>query len=157
VVVSIDQIMRQKLLAISSGGGHWVQLLRLQPAFVDCDVVYCTVREGYRSEIGKAVFHVVPDANRWSKWALLRTALAVLLVLVRERPDVVVSTGAAPGLFGIAFGWCLGARTVWIDSIANGETLSLSGRHARRFANLWLTQWPHLAAKDGPFYRGSVL
>jgi hypothetical protein len=149
--------MKRKLLAISSGGGHWVQLLRLRPAFVDCDVVYCTVREGYRSDIGSAPFHVVPDANRWEKRALVRSAFAVLRVLVLERPHVVVTTGAAPGLFAIVFGRCLGAKTIWVDSIANGETLSLSGHQARRFANLWLTQWPHLAAKDGPFYRGNVL
>jgi hypothetical protein len=69
----------------------------------------------------------------------------------------VISTGAAPGLFGVAIGSLLGARTIWVDSIANGEELSLSGHRARRFADLWLTQWPHLASKDGPFYRGSVL
>jgi UDP-N-acetylglucosamine:LPS N-acetylglucosamine transferase len=134
-----------------------VQLLRLRPAFVDCDVVYCTVREGYRSEIGDAAFHVVPDASRWSKWALIQSAVAVLSVIVKERPKVVVSTGAAPGLFGIVFGRLIGAKTVWVDSIANGDTLSLSGRQARRFADLWLTQWPHLASKDGPLYRGNVL
>jgi UDP-N-acetylglucosamine:LPS N-acetylglucosamine transferase len=146
-----------KLLAISSGGGHWVQLLRLRPAFAGCDVVYATVKEGYRVDIGDAPFRVVPDANRWDKWALLRSAFAVLGVLLRERPDVVISTGAAPGYFGIVIGSLLGARTIWLDSIANGETLSLSGHRVRRFADLWLTQWPHLAAKDGPFYRGSVL
>ncbi|MGH8242411.1 MAG: UDP-N-acetylglucosamine--LPS N-acetylglucosamine transferase [Steroidobacteraceae bacterium] len=147
----------RKLLAISSGGGHWVQLLRLRPAFGNCDVVYATVKEGYRSDIGNERFHVIPDANRWNRWALIRSAFAVLRVVIRERPDIVISTGAAPGLFGIAIGSLLGARTIWVDSIANGEELSLSGRKARRFAGLWLTQWPHLAARAGPFYRGSVL
>ena len=51
----------------------------------------------------------------------------------------------------------LGATTVWIDSIANVEELSMSGRHARRHADVWLTQWPHLAQPDGPHYRGGVL
>ena len=149
--------MTSRVLAIASGGGHWVQLLRMRQAFADRDVAFCTVRDGYRAEIGDARFHVVPDANRWDKLGLVRTAWAVLRVVMGERPDIVVSTGAAPGLFGIAFGKLLGARTIWVDSIANAETLSLSGRQARRFADLWLTQWPHLAADDGPFYKGSVL
>ena len=146
-----------KLLAISSGGGHWVQLLRLRPAFEGCNVVYATVQQGYRVDVGNERFHVIPDANRWDKWALLRSAFAVFRVVISERPDIVISTGAAPGLFGVAIGNLLGARTIWVDSIANGEELSLSGQRARRFADLWLTQWPHLAARDGPFYRGSVL
>jgi hypothetical protein len=51
----------------------------------------------------------------------------------------------------------LGARTIWIDSIANVEELSLSGRRIGKHAHLWLTQWPHLAAPGGPRYEGSVL
>ena len=52
---------RPKLLAISSGGGHWVQLLRLRPAFDGCEVVYATVREGYREDVGGAEFRLIPD------------------------------------------------------------------------------------------------
>ena len=36
---------RPKLLAVSSGGGHWVQLLRIAPAFENCDVTFVTVHE----------------------------------------------------------------------------------------------------------------
>jgi hypothetical protein len=76
---------------------------------------------------------------------------------VRTRPDVVVSTGAAPGYFALRIGKILGARTVWIDSIANAEALSRTGTLVRPWADLWLTQWPHLAADGGPAYAGSVL
>jgi UDP-N-acetylglucosamine:LPS N-acetylglucosamine transferase len=148
---------KPRVLAISSGGGHWVQLLRLVPAFVDADVTFVTVREGYRTDVGSARFRTVPDASRWDRLALLRTACSVLRVLAAERPDVVISTGAAPGFFAILFGKFIGARTIWIDSIANVDALSMSGIRVRRFADLWLTQWPHLGAAQGPVYRGSVL
>lgn len=144
-------------MAISSGGGHWVQLLRLRPAFEGCDVVFVTVRESYRTEVGGARFRVIPDSNRWNKFALLRCALGVLWTLLRERPDVVVSTGAAPGFFGIFLGKRLGARTIWVDSVANVEVLSMSGQRAKKHADLWLTQWPHLATNQGPYFHGSVL
>ena len=78
-------------------------------------------------------------------------------IMFRERPDVVVSTGAAPGYFCLKFAKWVGARTVWIDSIANADCLSLAGEKAGRYADLWLTQWPHLARPDGPHYRGAVL
>ena len=85
------------------------------------------------------------------------TALSLLWVLIRERPDVVISTGAAPGYFGIFFGRLMGARTIWLDSVANAEVLSLAGRKAGRLADLWLTQWPHLAKEGGPTFHGSVI
>jgi UDP-N-acetylglucosamine:LPS N-acetylglucosamine transferase len=148
---------KTKLVAISSGGGHWVQLLRLRPAFANCDVVFATVKPGYRSDVGNAEFRVIPDANLWNKLGLVRLLWGVFRLLWRERPDVVISTGAAPGYFAIRVGNLLGARTIWVDSVANAEELSMSGRKAGPHASLWLTQWEHLARENGPQFRGSVL
>jgi UDP-N-acetylglucosamine:LPS N-acetylglucosamine transferase len=147
---------RQRVLAVASSGGHWIQLLRLAPAFEGQEVVYLTTDPGHRSEVGDARFYAVNDANRWNKLALVRCVLKILAVLLRERPTVVVSTGAAPGYLAIRCARLLGARTIWVDSLANVEELSMSGRMASATADLCLTQWPHLA--DGPVrYLGAVL
>ncbi len=148
-----------KILALSSGGGHWVQLLRLRPAFEGCKVTFATVKAGYREDVGDADFRVVPDANRWNKLALVRCASAILWLLIKVRPDIVISTGAAPGYFAVRFGKLVGARTIWVDSVANAEELSMSGQKAGRVVDLWLTQWPHLAGTSGtgPQCFGSVL
>jgi UDP-N-acetylglucosamine:LPS N-acetylglucosamine transferase len=148
---------KPKVIAISSAGGHWVQLMRLKPAFENCDIIYVTVNAAYRRDVGDAKFRVIPDGNRWNKVALLRSMLGALWLLLRERPDVVITTGAAPGYFMVRLAKLVGARTVWIDSVANAETLSLSGQKAGRHVDLWLTQWPQLATEKGPFYRGNVL
>ena len=147
-----------RLLAISSGGGHWIQLLRLRQAFEGCRVTYATVREGYREDLESGSdFRVIPDSNRWSKLRLLHSALAITWLLLRLRPEVIITTGAAPGYFALRIGRLFGARVAWIDSIANAEELSLSGQKAGYFADLWLTQWPHLAGDDGPQCFGNVL
>lgn len=147
-----------KVLAVASGGGHWVQLRRLLPAFEGTKQVYATVHADYVADVpNEAGFHVVRDATRWDRWGLLVLAWQIAWLLLRERPDVVVSTGAAPGFLALRFGKWLGARTVWIDSIANVETMSLSGQRIGPHADLWLTQWPHLAKDDGPHYVGAVL
>ena len=102
-----------KVLAISSGGGHWIQLLRLRPAFDGCAVTYATVREGYRLEVPGEEFRLIPDSNRWNKLALLRCALAVLWLVWRLRPDVVITTGAAPGYFGVRIAWRIFLVRTW--------------------------------------------
>jgi UDP-N-acetylglucosamine:LPS N-acetylglucosamine transferase len=145
------------LLVVASGGGHWIQLCRMVPAFSDCDVAYMTTLASYRDLVGNSRFYVVHDANLRKKVALLRMALTIAIVLLWERPHVVVSTGAAPGYFALRLGRLLGAKTIWVDSMANAEQLSVSGRKIGRHADLWLTQWPHLATPSGPYYEGAVL
>ena len=68
-------------------------------------------------------------------------------IIKSERPSVVISTGAAPGILSCFWGKLLGAKVVWLDSIANTEKLSMSGRMVRPFADLVLTQWPDVAEK----------
>jgi len=147
-----------KVLAASSGGGHWVELLRVMPAFEQAQIHFVTVREDYREDVGNdTAFYTVPDATQWNPLLAAFLALRMLLLVIRIRPDVVVSTGAAPGYFAIRFGKLLGARTIWIDSLANVDELSKAGRMAGRHADLWLTQWPELARDDGPHYAGQVI
>jgi len=146
-----------KILAISSGGGHWVQLLRLRPAFDGANVVFATVNPGYAADVADSEFRLIHDANRHQKLALVRSAWSILFLLLIERPEIVISTGAAPGYFAVRFGKMLRMRTIWVDSVANAEELSMSGRKAGDCADLWLTQWAHLASESGPKYFGSVL
>jgi hypothetical protein len=111
------------------------------------------------SECGLASpsFLVTTEANRWQKALLVRSALEIGLILTKVRPNVVITTGAAPGYFAIRLAAMAGIRTVWIDSIANADALSLSGSKAGRHADLWLTQWEHLSRPGGPHYHGSVV
>jgi hypothetical protein len=156
-LVATDPRNAPKVLAVSSGGGHWVQLIRTLPAFADCNVAFVTVNPAYRDQVPAHRFYAVNDATRWNKLGLLLLLFRLLTIVLRERPDVIISTGAAPGYFAIRIGRWLGARTIWIDSIANVERLSLSGQKIGSHADLWLTQWPHLACADGPRFEGAVL
>lgn len=142
---------------MASGGGHWVQLRRLQAAFAGHDVAYVTVHEEYRRDIpDDARFYRIRDATRWDRIGLLIVAMQLSLIMLRERPQVVISTGAAPGYFALRLAKLLGARIAWIDSLANVDKVSLSGRMIGPRADLWLTQWEHLARDGGPQYKGAV-
>jgi UDP-N-acetylglucosamine:LPS N-acetylglucosamine transferase len=148
---------RKKLLAVASGGGHWVQLLRLSEAFSDCEMVFVTVNEAYRTDVNGHKFYSVPDGTRKTPIRLIFTTLKLFWITCIERPDALISTGAAPGYLALRIARLFGARTTWIDSIANIDHLSMSGSMAGRYADLWLTQWPHLARECGPQFRGAVL
>jgi len=150
--------MTTSVLAISSGGGHWVQLLRLRDAFKDCDIAYVSVDESYREDVPGDRFYVVQNVTRWDRWHYVRLVRQLVGILLKERPDVIVTTGAAPALLALMLGkMVLRSRTMRIASIANSEKMSLSGRLARRFADAWLTQWPELSGPAGPRYWGAVL
>jgi UDP-N-acetylglucosamine:LPS N-acetylglucosamine transferase len=147
----------KKVLAVASGGGHWIELLRVTRGLKNVEIRYLTVQRNYEDDIKPARLYVVNDATRWNKIAALWQAFRVLLVMLRVRPDVVITTGAAPGYFAIRFAGWMRSKSIWLDSIANVEELSMSGQMAGRYADLSLTQWEHLASPDGAQYAGAVL
>jgi UDP-N-acetylglucosamine:LPS N-acetylglucosamine transferase len=146
-----------KILMVASHGGHWVQLCRLNPLFEGQNLYYLSTNAGLGQELGAGQLYTVADANLDNKSGLFRLALQVASVMIRVRPQYVISTGAAPGFFALLFGKLMGARTIWLDSIANADRMSVSGQWVRPFADLWLTQWEHLADRKGPTYFGSVV
>jgi len=162
---------RVRVLAVASSGGHWIQLLRMRPAWQDFDVAYLTTEASYKDQLrddrggagGKPPrFYTVVAANRWQKFRLVRQLLKIVWVVLKERPTVICSTGAAPGYFAIRLGKLIGARAIWIDSIANAETMSMAGKKSAPHADVWLTQWENLegaqeTAHRTPEYWGAIL
>jgi UDP-N-acetylglucosamine:LPS N-acetylglucosamine transferase len=149
--------MKKKVLAVASFGGHWIQLMSLSEAFSTHEVIYMSTNKMLAQTVHPRKFVYVRDANMWDKLGLLKLAFSVLRQVIAIRPEVVISTGAAPGFFAILFGKLFGAKTIWVDSIANADELSMAGKKVKPWADLWLTQWEHLQSDKGPKYYGSIL
>jgi UDP-N-acetylglucosamine:LPS N-acetylglucosamine transferase len=151
---------KAKVLAISSGGGHWVELMRLSPAFVYSNMAFATVYESYKKDLeyfSDYRFYTITDVTRWNKFKWAKTTFQIVLILLKEKPEFIISTGALPGYLALRIGKYFGSKTIWLDSIANVDQLSTAGKHIGKFTDLWLTQWEHLAQEEGPFYRGAVI
>ncbi len=148
---------KRRVLAVASGGGHWVQMLRLRPAFLNSEVHFATVDAAAAADVAPAPLYTFRDANRDTKVRLILSTLKIAAIILKVRPHVIVSTGAAPGYLAIRMGKLLGARTMFIDSIANANELSLSAHMVKRHADRLVTQWPSVAEKSGAVFRGSVL
>ncbi|APX92954.1 oligosaccharide biosynthesis protein Alg14 [Halomonas sp. 1513] len=141
-----------KVLFVASFGGHWVQMRRLAK-LVECSaLVYVGTAEGEHD----GADDYLEDFSIRELWCGMRQLPRALGIVRRHRPDLIISTGAAPGLLLLFAGFLLGMKTVWVDSIANSQRLSLSGRVAKLFASRVLTQWPALA-KGRVQYQGSLL
>lgn len=138
-----------RVMAVASTGGHWVQLMRLRPAFEGADVTYISTVAEPNPGVDK--YLQVSDANMTEKLRLIFMFFQMAKTVFQLRPHVVVTTGAAPGFAAIVLAKMMfgqRVKTIWIDSIANSEELSTSGRQAKRWADIWLTQWPHLTGTE---------
>ena len=150
---------KNKILAVSSFGGHWVQLLRIvQPLEQDYDISYiCTNKKSSTMAPGKHVYNIM-DFSRWNAWRMIPSFFNIFYVLIKERPNTVLSTGAAPGFLVLVVAKFLFLRkTIWIDSLANAYKLSFCGKLAAKMPIDYVyTQWEHLS-NERVKYAGNTL
>lgn len=147
----------KRVLAVASGGGHWEQLMMLRSAFAEHEVRFATTERSVADLHDIKTPALLTDCNKDQPLRALLCLIQAVILTLRVRPQVVVSTGAAPGFFCILCGRLIGAKTLWIDSVANAEALSICGKLSTRVAHQTLTQWEHLADVQRLRFVGSVL
>ncbi len=134
-------------------------MLKLSESWQEYETFYVTTSGVVREKLqkyGKA--YTVGECNREHPFRVFLVLIRCINTILRERPDVVISTGAAVGCIVCFLSKLLGAKVVWVDSIANVELVSLSGRMVRHIADLFLVQWPELAEQYGNVeYVGAVI
>lgn len=148
---------KKKILAVASIGGHWIQLLRIvRPMEEKYEVVYLSTHPRCATMVGGRPFFLIEDYSRWDAWKMFPSFFRALKIVWQTKPAAIITTGAAPGLVCLFVGKILLCKTIWIDSIANVQHLSASGRVASLFASKVYTQWKTLATKKVAF-AGNVL
>lgn len=149
----------KKICLAASAGGHLTQLLKMTQSWDKYEAVYVSTSQVAAlklAQLGKT--YIVGECNRQHVIECIKVLMRCISVAMKERPDYVLSTGAAPGFLICIAAKLFGAKVIWVDSIANVNKLSMSGRLIRPFADLFLTQWSHLQNNiKGIEYRGYVI
>lgn len=139
---------RLRIALVASSGGHLFEMCCLREMWQHRDRFWVTFPTPDAQSLldGERVFWAHYPTNRNAK-NLVRNLFLAWTILRRERPDVVISTGAGVGVPFLILGRLLGIRTVYLESITRISELSLSGRLVYPFVNTFLVQWEELAKK----------
>lgn len=146
----------------ASAGGHMNQLLKLlekSGSWPQPPSFYVTTMEELAESLAQqGPVYIIGECNRRHPLKALRVLMRSVRVVMKERPDVVITTGSLPLAILCLSAKMFGSKIVWIDSIANSESFSLSGRMIQHFTDLFLTQWPELAEQNqNAEYAGAIV
>lgn len=141
----LDNKQRVKVAVACSPGGHLVQARQMAPVYEQYDHFYVTFSGGIAEEMKKyAALHAIPDLHRYNPLTWIANAAAAFGVARRERPDVVISTGAGAVVFFCLFAKLFGAKLIFVESMAKVVRPTWSSRILYPVADLFLVQWPGL-------------
>ncbi|MCX8178499.1 MAG: UDP-N-acetylglucosamine transferase subunit ALG14 [Candidatus Aenigmarchaeota archaeon] len=148
-----------KICISCSMGGHLVEVLQLKNVYKKYNYFYLTFyKKGLVDEIKGEKIYFVENPGR-SIIKLLKNIIQTFFVLKKEKPDIIISTGAGSAVPSIIIGKLLfNAKIIFIESFARINTKSLSGIISYPFSDLFLVQWRNMLKLYGKkaLYRGAV-
>jgi UDP-N-acetylglucosamine:LPS N-acetylglucosamine transferase len=139
-----------KLCLVCSHGGHMVQMTRLLDAINDFNYFFITFKSEGTNHLENAYFVKFEGWDTRGKLLLIKTILISFKILIKEKPNIIITTGA--GEIAVPFcyvGKLLGIRIIYIESFSRITTPSAAGRLIYPIADLFLVQWNSLLKKYG--------
>lgn len=134
-----------KVCIVSSCGGHLTEVRCLADAYAGYQHFYVLNDRSIlpHDMIGRTDF----IAHSERDWKVLLNLWEAFCILNRERPSVILSTGAGPVVpFGIIGRLFFNTRVVYVETITRIEKPSMTGRIMYYLAHDFFYQWESLRA-----------
>ncbi len=142
-----DRASRRLLICLAStSGGHLVSLETLLDALGNHERILVTVVSPHTQTAMPGVRKLYIRRISKNPANFLVNFLQSTAILIRQRPDVVISTGAGDTFPLIMLAAALGTPVVFLESIHRIARLSLTGRLAAHWIDLLLVPWPSLVS-----------
>lgn len=147
---------RLKVCIACSSGGHLAEALKATAA-LDHDTYYVTFwTENLKDFCEKNKVYCITHP-RHNPFRLLKNCVEAFVLLLRDKPDLIISTGADVAVTTCIIGKLMGAKLVYIESGGQVTTPSISGRMVYPFADLFMVQWkPALRNFPKAVYGGAL-
>lgn len=137
--------LKNLILAISSGGGHLAEIIKTIPKKYENQVTYVTCKNGHTQKTlrEKPHFFIVDPHVNYFKY--LMNFIQSLVIFIKIRPKIIVSTGAGIAISILLIGYFLRRKIIYIESGARIFSPSRTGKFIYRFSDLFIIQYRTLS------------
>ena len=134
-----------KICLVGSSGGHLFHLHLLKAFWQDKERFWVTFEKEDAISLlkGERMYYCYGPSNRSMK-ALVINSFRALNILRKERPDLIISAGAAPAVPFFWFGKLMGAKTIYLEVYDRIDKPTVYGRLCYPVADRFIVQWEEM-------------
>lgn len=131
-----------KICLVGSSGGHLTHLYMLKNFWNNKERFWVTFnKEDARSKLlDEKVYYCYYPTNRSIK-ALIKNTLLAIKILKKEKPDLIISSGAAVAVPFFYIGKLMGAKLIYIEVFDRYNKPTLTGKLVYPITDKFIIQW----------------
>lgn len=134
-----------KVCLVGSSGGHLAHLNMLKPFWSEYDRFWVTFdKEDARSVLSDEKFYPCYFPTNRNIKNLIKNTFLALEILRKERPDVIISSGAAVAVPFFYLGKLFGAKTVYIEVFDRIDKPTVTGKLVYPVTDKFIVQWEEM-------------
>lgn len=137
----------KKICFISSSGGHLEQIKQLTEVAGKYEHYYVLPKNSSTVSF-KEKKYLVGDFYRKNRvqfmFRFVFTAMQQLFIFIKEKPDVVITTGAGVVIPTCLYAYLFGKKLIYIESFARMKSLNKTAELLSKYSNLFIVQWEDL-------------
>ena len=141
----------KKVLFISSTGGHLTELMQLKPLFDKYDYYIITEKDkstqDLKNKYNKKISYLKYGSRKrifTYPFIFIFNCFKSLYYYIKIRPKYIVTTGTHTAVPMCYLGKLFGSKIIFIETFANINTKTLSGKLVYPIANLFVVQWEEM-------------
>lgn len=129
-----------KLCLVSSSGGHWEQLQKLQPLIDKYDGFFVT--EKTKIEANAKYFMKQTDLkDKLMIFKMIYNFFVALKIWIKEKPDFVITTGTIVAYPFYLFAVIFHKKFVFIETFGRANMPTVAGKMMEKHSDLFIVQW----------------
>jgi UDP-N-acetylglucosamine:LPS N-acetylglucosamine transferase len=138
----------KKIGLICSHGGHFTEMLELGKAFEGYPSFLLTYKE--KATLGRENAYYIKNIGR-NPVTLIVGVMKILFIFLKEKPDILFSTGSEIAIPSFYFGkFLFQTKLIYLECSAQVYQPSLTGKWVYPITDLFLVQWAPLLKRYGP-------
>ena len=132
---------QHKICLVSSSGGHWEQLKKLQPLVNEYGGFYVTEETHFDATPAKYLMKQTDLKDHWMVPKMLVNSWRAIRIWWKERPDIIITTGTLVAYPFYLMAILFRKRFVFIETFGRADMATVAGRLMERHSDLFIVQW----------------
>jgi beta-1,4-N-acetylglucosaminyltransferase len=129
-----------KLCLVSSSGGHWEQLQKLQPLIDKYDGFLVTEKTRFQ-ENAKYFMKQTDLKDKLMPFRMGVNSIKALYIWIKERPDFVVTTGTMVAYPFYLLAILFHKKFIYIETFGRANMPTVAGKRMEKHSDLFIVQW----------------